>query len=108
MSNKLSNIKLKEDGIINSFTSKTYDKIIIDNIIININRDILRKLINSFSDNGFSAVSRGLRQNIQTADASEVENKIVLVSYIFETLITTILAKMEKAEIIAHFISVDA
>ena len=71
VSKRLSKIKLRQQGakkICNHFNRTKYEIATTRNITDKISQEILRKYLNSFSDNGFSGVSSGQRTAIHTAD----------------------------------------
>ena len=67
-----------------------------------------QKYLNSLSVSGFSGVSSGQRNKMQTAETMVMNSKTVWKSYIFENLITTMQTAKEKDDIISHLVSVDA
>lgn len=71
-------------------------------------QDILRKYLNSFSDNGFSGVSSGHNMNMQIADIIANIPITIWILYIFANAITITHTKKVSADSVSHFVSVDA
>ena len=108
MSKTLSNIKLIQHGANMMLNLKQKDKTTAAVITKSIIKDILRKYLNSFSDNGFSGVSNGHNTAIETAEIIVKHSKTILKSNIFDNRITTKQAKIESVDIISHLVSVFA
>lgn len=70
ISKTLSKIKLIHNGTSNNETLKQHASIISKTMNKRISREILRKCIDSFSDNGFSGVSSGQKTNMLIADTA--------------------------------------
>lgn len=104
----LSSIKPTQHGVNSILNLKKYETIIIDEITSKIIQDIFRKYLNSFSESGFSGVSRGQKQKIRTIDIKVMNNNMVLKSYIFDNLIIPIEAIIERVDNISHLVSVAA
>lgn len=73
----LSRIKLIQQGIRRISNLKMYETIINTIITNKMIQEILRKYLNSLSDNGFSGVSSGQKTNMQTADNALIINNTV-------------------------------
>ena len=104
----LSSIRLTQHGVNRILNLKKYETIIRDEITSKIIQEILRKYLNSFSESGFSGVSRGQRKKIRTIEAMVINNNIVLKSYIFDNLIIPIEATIERVDNTSHLVSVAA
>ena len=85
---------------------KKYETIIVVKITSKIIQDILRKYLRSLSVKGFSGVSSGQRMNIKTVHTKDILNSVILMSYIFENLISDMQQKIDKADNISHLVSV--
>ena len=75
ISNILSRIKLIQQGKSMNSSLKQYETIIATAITNKTIQDILRKYLNSLSDNGFSGVSSGQRKNIHKDDIALIISK---------------------------------
>ena len=87
---------------------KQYVTIIATTIINKTIQDILRKYLNSLSDNGFSGVSSGQRMKIITTEIKVMINSMVLKSCIFDNLIIPVETNIERVDSISHLVSVAA
>ena len=99
-----SSIKLAQHGANKALNLKINDKIIATIISDNIIQDILRKYLYSLSFKGFSGVSSGQRMNIKVANTKDILSNAILISYIFDSLISTIQHKIDKIDISNDFI----
>ena len=66
----------------------------------------LRKYLYSLSLKGFSGVSSGQRMNIKVANTKDILSNAILISYIFDSLISTMQHKIDKVDNISHLVSV--
>ena len=108
VNNILSRIKLIQQGKSTNSILKQYVTIIATTIINKTIQDILRKYLNSLSDNGFSGVSSGQRMKIITTEIKVMINSMVLKSCIFDNLIIPVEANIERVDSISHLVSVAA
>ena len=104
--NTPSRITLTQHGVKIMLNLEIKDTIIATIINEKIIKDILRKYFCSLSVHGFSGVSSGQKMNIKTANTKDVLSNTMLISYIFEHLISTMQHRIDRADIISHLVSV--